>query len=158
MPPRATDRALRQLVAELASADPTDVEAVLDGLSAERRARVKVLLSDYLSPQATPVQRASIPDTGDLSPWLAARVEAASRPHGLDGLVRGETPRTSSATSLGGGRFSLTAEAAAALGDAARRMASPRPVKADAPATAPMAWLRRLAGGASRASGGRGAG
>ncbi len=83
----APDRELRRLIANLASARPEDVTAVLDGLPPAARERARALLAEYLG-EPLPAQRLIAPEPAPqrplpskpiklegLSEWLAARLE-----------------------------------------------------------------------------------
>ena len=77
MPLRRSDRALRRLVAELATTTPEDVQAILEGLDKPQREEVRALLAAYLGEPSTPMKApepAAIPTSKlvGLSPWLAA--------------------------------------------------------------------------------------
>ncbi len=75
MPPIASDKELRRLVADLAAATTEDVAAVLDMLDTRTRAQVRALLAAYAGiedisePEASP----AFVNTSGLSDWLAAR-------------------------------------------------------------------------------------
>ncbi len=77
---RPPDQSLRRLVAELATASPEDVGAVLDGLEPAHRRQVQALLADYLGeaapPPVTQPPAIPIPSLG-LSAWLMDRVDGA---------------------------------------------------------------------------------
>jgi hypothetical protein len=80
MPSRPADRALRRLVADLASLAPDDVEAILGELEPGQRARTQALLAHYIGASPT-LAAPSVDDdahrlaaTPGLSPWLAARL------------------------------------------------------------------------------------
>lgn len=76
MQPSASERALRRLVAELATTRSSDIEAVLDILDEAGRARVRSLLAELAgtSPEASVAT-----EIEGLSPWLAERL-ALSEP------------------------------------------------------------------------------
>ena len=75
MPPSASDKALRRLVAELATTTPEDVAAVLAMLDARTSAQVRALLVAYagIGDAAEPEIDTAAVDTSGLSGWLAAR-------------------------------------------------------------------------------------
>lgn len=78
MSPRVADRAVRRLVAELASVRESDVRLILSELSDGQRDRVRVLLASYggAPDQSAPpaVPKAPEMNMEGLSPWLAARI------------------------------------------------------------------------------------
>ncbi|HZZ34905.1 MAG TPA: hypothetical protein VFE03_04210 [Caulobacteraceae bacterium] len=78
MPPRTPDRALRRIVAELATLEESDREAVLEDLDHGRRRAIRALLDEYAGEPAAAAMvdkaRPSIPE--GLSPWLAIRIDA----------------------------------------------------------------------------------
>jgi hypothetical protein len=127
MPPRPSDRALRRLVAELATVAPEDVQAILAGLEESQRETVEALLAGYQGepevvvplPVWTPPATARIEG---LSPWLEARL------HGL--------PDT---------EFAMTAAATQALNACAAGLQPEAPVEAP-PAPRARPWLDRLLG------------
>ena len=92
MTSRKPDRALRRLVAELASEREEDVEAVLALLDPWQCAAVQALLDDYSGAPAPPA--ADQPDwrIEGLSPWLLRRLEGeppgATTAQGLELLRR----------------------------------------------------------------------
>lgn len=79
MPPRPSDRALRRLVAELATVAPDDVQAILAGLEESQRETVEALLASYQGEPEVVVtppvwtSPASSKIEG-LSPWLETRL------------------------------------------------------------------------------------
>jgi len=94
MPPIRSEKALRKLVMELATATTEDIAAVLSMLDARSAAMVRALLAAYTdvgdvfgleAPAPRPATR-----TSGLSGWLAARV--LGQP--LDGEDYRLTPRT----------------------------------------------------------------
>ncbi|HEX8527299.1 hypothetical protein [Allosphingosinicella sp.] len=83
MPYRPPDRALRRLVADLASARPDDVEAILAALEPGEREAVETLLEDSRGRRAGAApaadSRPAKPDEQQwalegISPWLANRL------------------------------------------------------------------------------------
>jgi hypothetical protein len=94
----AAERSLRRLVARLATAEPDDVAQVLDALAPAQRSEVRALLDAYAAPTAAAFEAPPAPpdppppprDTSHLaglSPWLAARAQAAEDA-GADGPGR----------------------------------------------------------------------
>jgi hypothetical protein len=80
MPPIGSEKALRKLVIELASATPEDIVAVLAMLDARTRATVRSLLAAYTD--LSDVFSLDVPpaaNTARLSGWLAARTLGQSR-------------------------------------------------------------------------------
>ena len=75
MPPIVTDKALRQLVAELATTTPEDMAAVLGMLDARSGAQVRALLAAYAGVEELPEVEPEVTgvNTSGLSDWLAAR-------------------------------------------------------------------------------------
>jgi hypothetical protein len=75
------DRALRRLVADLASANEADIEAILSELGPQR-ARVEGLLAEYAGKTVTdlpetppvPVDADSLAEIEGISRWLSARI------------------------------------------------------------------------------------
>lgn len=120
MPPRPSDRALRSLVARLASRRPEDIRAILDDLEPSQRRQIDQLLADYAG---APVRRSGVPDPepaaaiipDGLSSWLVARLKTTPhQTHGPDG--------TGDAVLHLGDSFSMTGPAVQALKAAAARM------------------------------------
>ena len=120
MPPRPTDRALRGLVARLASKRPEDIRAILDELDPAQHQQIDRLLADYAG---SPVKRpgAGEPESAEpgipdgLSSWLIARLKAAPhQTHGPDGVGDDVLHL--------GDSFSMTGPAVEALKVAAARM------------------------------------
>jgi hypothetical protein len=116
------DRALRQLVAKLASADAGDVEQVLETLDPAHRGKVRSLLADYLGPgvftEAAPAEAAPEPveDLSHLagfSPWVGERLS----------LAEGRTPDGNHAPD-----FKMTPAALGALSQAARALPAEPPL------------------------------
>jgi hypothetical protein len=129
MSPRPPDQALRRTVAELATAAPDDVEAVLAGLDLPQRRQVQALLADYLGhpPEIlvapTPVPAAtSVSKVEGLSPWLAARVEGDQQGEG----------------------FSMTPVAVETLRACAAALEPEAVVEAPVPAVSEQGWLAKL--------------
>lgn len=84
-----SDRALRRLVAEVATADPEDIRGILADLDAGNRQKVQALLADYLGgladrdqPAAGPHGGFEIPEIDGISPWLAVRLGRSSHSPG----------------------------------------------------------------------------
>lgn len=75
MPPITSDRALRVLVAELATTTTEDVAAVLALLEPKASAQVRALLAAYggIDDVAEGDSKPAAVDTSALSEWLAAR-------------------------------------------------------------------------------------
>ena len=117
---RPSDRALRGLVARLATKQPDDIRAILAELDLGQRRRIDGLLADYAGASVQEFDlgeprdaEAPIPD--GLSPWLVARLKA--RPHQTPG------PEGAGDDTLHlGDNFSMTAPAVQALKAAAARM------------------------------------
>jgi hypothetical protein len=89
------DRGLRRLVAKLARELPEDIEAVLAAMPPPQRRRLRSLLAEHagVAPPSKPqgadgAREAVAIEVEGLSPWLAARVRAASAGSG-GGRCRG---------------------------------------------------------------------
>lgn len=147
MPPAASDRALKRLVADLAAQRAEDVEAVLDQLDARQREKVQAMLASYLGPIEPPVdpEPVNVRRTIDyakidgLSPWLAARLHRSQS--------AGETPRKASwlprradPYERDAGRISMTTAALAELHDCAERQFAAQWPEL----TAPRPWAQAL--------------
>lgn len=120
MPPNPSDRALRSLVARLASRRPEDIRAILEDLEPSQRRQIDQLLADFAG---APVKGSGAPDpepaqaitTDGLSSWLVARLKTT--PHqtpGPDGV-------SDDVLHLGDS-FSMTGPAVQALKAAAARL------------------------------------
>lgn len=123
-----SDRALRRLVADLASSDPQDVDEVLSALDAPEAARVRALLADYVGVAVAPGVRQAPPPLADLGP-------------SLEGLSDWLTLRL-----VEGGSHRMTAQAQAALNDSVRAVqpAARPPVEDPQPPSA-QGWRERVA-------------
>lgn len=84
----AAERSLRRLLAQLAAAEPEDVQQVLEALDFAQQAEVRALLDAYDAPAVAaapapqppappPPPPADISHLAGLSSWLAERVAAA---------------------------------------------------------------------------------
>ncbi|MFI4973095.1 MAG: hypothetical protein ACHP84_00990 [Caulobacterales bacterium] len=142
---------MRRLVAELATARPDDVDAVLGALETAQRRRVEGLLAEYVGEVAAGGATATAiadprPQIAGLSPWLAARLRDPPRSR--------RSPRTQPLSAWGAPReagFVITLAAQAALRDCAATLSAS---KADTPRSGRRAWLPRWAQGL--AGGGQG--
>jgi hypothetical protein len=78
MSPLNPDRAVRQVVVDLAALHPDDVGAILDELDSEERRKIEGLLREYegvADIQQTSPERPQIRfDSSQLSPWLVERL------------------------------------------------------------------------------------
>lgn len=117
MPRPSAERALRRLVASLATAEPEYIDAVLDQLTPTQRARTQTLLQNYLDgTRAHPTlpsdaRGPELASTPGLSPWLAMRLGEDPRPERFS-LGR---PRSSGVSQIGRTDFSMTPAAVEAL-------------------------------------------
>ncbi len=157
---RASDRSLRRLVAELATASPDDVEGVLDQLTEAHRQTVRGMIATYLGeaddgPQLSEpsVPPTEIPRLDGLSRWLQARIRTgpdprteAERPFAFL-KPRDEFGRDAGLT------FNMTSSAIEALRSCAAAL-TPSPSSSqppEPPAKGLRAWLEGVLG-ASRGS------
>jgi len=141
---RAADQSLRRLVAEIAGASSSDVEAILTELDPEQAERTRTLLREYLgeepAPMAPPVAEPqpmgpqAIVSLAGLSPWLAARLERSAAPE----AEAPPRPRPD-----GVAPFAMTPRALASL-QAAAGAVQPSPSASPEPPR-PARWWRRLA-------------
>jgi len=118
----AAERNLRRLVAKLATAEPDDVDMVLESLDPAQRREVRALLDAYapaqlqiapppaLQPPAPAPVAADISHLAGLSPWLAERAAGV------------------------GGAFRMTPAALAALAHAAKALPADQGLAMDAAA------------------------
>ncbi|KSB91864.1 hypothetical protein AS593_07515 [Caulobacter vibrioides] len=120
----AVDRRLRRLVADLATASPEDIHAVLSALPGPQREQAEALFTEYLGGTAPRVEADGALVVSD---WLLARVHRAADAPSLRGY--------------GDLSFGMTAHALAALNEEAERLGG---VAAPSPARPKAGWLSRL--------------
>ncbi len=157
---RASDRSLRRLVAELATASPEDLEGVLDQLSDPHRETVRAMLATYLGegddgPQLSEpsVPPSQVPRLDGLSRWLQARIGTGPDPRNeADRPFAFLKPRDEFGRDAGL-TFNMTSSALEALRSCAADL-TPSPPSSqppEPPAKGLRSWLEGVLG-ASRAS------
>lgn len=133
----AAERSLRRLVAQLAAAEPEDVQQVLEALDFAQQAEVRALLDAYDAPALSatvpapqpsppappPPPPADVSHLTGLSPWLAERVAAA------DGGETAARMTPAALSALAHAARSLPAEAGLALETAPARRWSLNPFR-----------------------------
>ncbi len=153
VPPRESDRALRRLVAELATVSAEDVEDILSQLKEPDAREVRTLLASYLAADGdspgpvSPEPGPPLPIRIDgLSPWLSARLGSASdstTPRRRSGARPSLDPYGRDA----GLAFSMTPVALDALRSCAAALQlelGPAPAATPPPPQGALAWLERL--------------
>jgi hypothetical protein len=72
--PNSQSRALRNLVAELSTASPGDIDAIISGLDGAQKSRIQALLSELQGERVAADEAGADSGVSSLSPWLAERV------------------------------------------------------------------------------------
>jgi|GEM_PF-1950284 len=131
MSPLNHDRAVRQVVVDLAGLHPDDVGAILDELDSEERRKIEGLLREYEGAsdvqKTSPERRPTLFDGSQLSPWLVERL--------------GSSPAVS---------YAMTQQARHVLSECAIQLCPPVDIKTVPASDAPDGILGRLVSRFSR--------